>query len=256
MILPELSLTAAVQLFFAGLVAGMANAIAGGGTLFSFPVFLASGLPPVVANASNAVAVWPGHALATFGYRRELQDNTESLTRPMLISAAGGVLGAYLLSVTHAAVFTALIPPLILGATVLFAFGPRIQKRLLTQTQSNFGSRGLLGIFIFSIYGGYFGAGLGIMLMAGLMLLGITDPHRNNALKNLLAAIITSIGVVVLALTGLIAWPHTLTAFAGALIGGLYGSRLARLLPVSRLRIIVITLGLLLSTYYVKKYYL
>lgn len=253
---PELSLVVAVQLFFAGLAAGMANAIAGGGTLFSFPVFLASGLPPVVANASNAVAVWPGHALATFGYRRELRDTSESLIRPILVSAAGGMLGAYLLSITQAAVFTALIPPLIFGATVLFAFGPKIQKRLLTKAEDDFGSSGLFGIFIFSIYGGYFGAGLGIMLMAGLMLLGITDPQRNNALKNLLAAIITSIGVVVLAISGLIAWPHTLTAFAGALIGGLYGSYLARLLPVSRLRIVVIALGLVLSTYYFEKYYL
>ena len=206
----------AALLFCAGVLAGGANAIAGGGTFFSFPVFLATGLPPVVANASNAVAVWPGHALATFGYRRELRELKGSLVAASIVAAVGGVLGAYLLARIGNASFVNLVPWLLFAATVLFSLGPTINRWCQAVDASSLAKRGLVGIFVFSVYGGFFGAGLGIMLMAGLMLLGIQDPQRNNALKNLLATVVTSVSVIVLAITGLISWPHTTCALAAS----------------------------------------
>lgn len=151
--------------------------------------------------------------------------------------------------------FVSLIPFLLLAATVLFAIGPRVNRYLLLQTRTvnrstPFGVVGFVGIFIFSIYGGFFGAGLGVMLMAGLLLIGVHEPQQNNAIKNLLATAVTSIAVVIFALSGLIAWQQTACAFVGATIGGLFGSRLARVMSPMLLRSCVIVLGCTLSVYY------
>src|SRR5262245_34419099 len=224
---PELTVAAAGALFAAGIAAGLCNALAGGGTFLSLPVVIACGLPPVVANASNAVAVWPGHALASFGYRRELQPLSKGLVYASLAALAGGSVGAFLLAFVGNATFVKLIPILLVMATALFAFGPAVNRWLARQTAvrggaPSWGPIGQVGVFVFSLYGGFFGAGLGVMLMAGLLLLGVDDPQKNNALKNLLATVVTSIAVVVLAGSGLVAWPQTLAAFAGAVIGGLW----------------------------------
>lgn len=251
----DLAPLTALSLFLAGLLAGIANAIAGGGTFFSFPIFIAAGLPPVVANASNAVAVWPGHALATFGYHRELKAFTGNLWLTGFVTGMGGAIGAYLLAIVGNDSFAKLVPCLLVVATALFASGPAINKKLSRSADAPMGFGGRLGVFLFSVYGGFFGAGLGIMLMAGLLVLGVHDPQQNNALKNFLATIVTSVGVIVLALSGLIAWPQTICAFVGATAGGLIGARVARYLPASLLRKTVIALGCLLSLNYFLKYY-
>lgn len=252
----DLTVPTALSLGAVGVVAGVANAIAGGGTLFSFPVFMALGLPPVVANASNAVAVWPGHALASVGYRRELRHASGSgLAAAGLAALTGGATGAYLLSLVGNDAFLKLIPYLLLAATALFALGPAANRWLasrtrVTATTASFGPFGYACILLFSVYGGFFGAGLGVMLMAGLFLLGVHEPQQNNAVKNLLATLVTSVAVGVLAISGLIAWPQTACAFAGATIGGLLGSRLARLMSPKLLRFCVIAFGCALTTYY------
>jgi uncharacterized protein len=256
----DLTLTTALSLGAVGVIAGLCNAIAGGGTLFSFPVFMAAGLPPVVANASNAVAVWPGHALATVGYRKELQQVSGGLAAAGLAAITGGAVGAYLLSLVGNSAFVKLIPYLLLAATVIFAIGPATNRWLshkvhASATQASFGPVGLLGILLFSIYGGFFGAGLGVMLMAGLLLLGVRDPQQNNAVKNLLATVVTSVAVLIFAFSGLVAWPHTAIAFVGAIIGGLLGSKLARLMSPGLLRFCIIMFGFGLSAYYFLKYY-
>lgn len=255
MLHPDLTPSLAALLFSAGLLAGGANAIAGGGTFFSFPMFMAAGLPPVVANASNAVAVWPGHALATIGYRRELLGLKGGLLVASAVAAIGGAVGAWLLARIGNASFLELVPWLLLAATLLFALGPALNRWIRTVEVTSLGIGGQAGIFVFSVYGGFFGAGLGIMLMAGLMILGVQDPQRNNALKNMLATVVTSIGVVVLALTGLVAWPHTACALAGAVAGGVGGTKVARHIPVSWLRAAVISVGLMLSAHYFFKLY-
>ncbi len=246
-------------LFLAGILAGISNAVAGGGTFFTFPIFLISGIPPVVANASNAVAVWPGHALAAVAYRRELRNFPHAIKGSMAIAIAGGIVGALLLAYLGNRVFSMLIPFLVLFATLLFAFG-RGANRWIDGRASNVSiqtpsvlTRGIE--FLIAVYGGFFGAGLGIMLMGGLLLLGVHDIHTNNALKNLIGAIVTAVSVVVLAISGLVSWPHTLFAFSGAVLGGFLGVPVARLIPDKWLRRLVITVGIFLSIYYFIKYY-
>jgi uncharacterized protein len=255
----DLSLSSGVALFTAGIFAGIANAIAGGGTLFTFPVFLATGLPPVIANASNAVSVWPGHALATIGYRNELMKCPYNLRMSVALAIAGGATGAILLSIIGNSTLAKLIPFLLLFATALFIFGPTI-KNSLSQQNSDHSLHppkifARLCEYLFSVYGGFFGAGFGIMLMAGLLILGVNDTQQNNAIKNLLATIVTSIAVIILMASGLVAWPHTVVAFLGAAIGGLIGARIARRLSSNYLRLIVIMVGFSLTLYYFIKYY-
>ena len=169
--MPEPSII--LLLFLAGVLAGVCNAVAGGGTFFTFPVFLGAGIPPIVANASNAVAVWPGHALAAFGYRRELGEFPHAVKGSILIAMVGGAVGALLLAYLGNRVFSMLIPFLILFATLLFAFGKGVNRWVNRHTmQASMENPGLItrGVELsIAIYGGFFGAGLGIMLMGGLL---------------------------------------------------------------------------------------
>ncbi len=246
-------------LFLAGVLAGVSNAVAGGGTFFTFPIFLSAGIPPVVANASNAVAVWPGHALAAFGYRRELRNISHAIKGSIAIAVVGGMAGALLLAHLGNMVFSMLIPFLILFATLLFALGKGINRWIGGHTSAvSIEKPGLLtrGVeFCIAVYGGFFGAGLGIVLMGGLLMLGVHDVHANNALKNLLGAIVTAASVLVLSMSGLVSWPHTMFAFFGAVLGGILGVSVARLIPDVWLKRLVITVGMILSIYYFIKYY-
>jgi|SRR5690606_19315712 len=254
-----IDLPIAALLLGTGLVAGLCNALAGGGTFFTFPAFLGAGLPPVVANASNAIAVWPGHAFAAFGYRAELSAFRGRLRGAICAALAGGVCGALLLVVIENDTFERLIPLLLLAATLLFAAGDRLNRRLAARSRGAGDAAGALELaclFAFSLYGGFFGAGLGVILMAGLLMLGVADLELNNALKNLLGAAITSVAVVVFAVSGLVSWPHTLLGLAGAAAGGLIGARVARHLSPRWLRRIVIGVGLSLSVHYFRAVYL
>jgi uncharacterized protein len=257
--MPDVTISIAAVLFLTGILAGISNAVAGGGTFFTFPAFLAAGVPPVVANASNAIAVWPGHALAVVGYRQQILKFSSSIRGSIIIALAGGVIGAILLANIGNRAFLKLIPFLILFATLLFAFGAGINKRLRARANNadfaNPRPTTRLLELLFAIYGGFFGAGLGVMLMAGLQMLGVSDIQANNALKNLLAAIVTTVAVIVLAVSGLVSWSHTVIAFVGAVLGGLVGGHVARLLSAIWLRRIVVTVGLALSVYYFGQFY-
>ena len=246
-------------LFLAGLLAGVANAVAGGGTFFSFPAFLAAGLPPIVANASNCIAVWPGNALAVVGYRDVLRKHARGIGKSIFIALLGGGLGAAMLVFTGNAAFVKLIPFLILFATLLFTFGSRFSGLIVSYADGRLSAKPGLSTrfleFIFAFYGGYFGAGLGIMLMAGLHMMGVHDIQANNALKNLLASASTSIALVIFTFSGIVAWPFALVAFTGAVIGGLLGSRIAQWLPAIYFRRVVIVIGMFLSVYFFIRYY-
>lgn len=188
--MPSPDFSTLALLIITGFIAGVCNAIAGGGTFFTLPIFLAAGLPPVLANASNAVAVWPGHILASVGYREVLRQDRRLLLKSAAIGLAGALVGAYALSTVGNARFRVMIPWLILLATVLFASGARLHaffntlqsNRALSLTHPN--GCGVLIQFILAVYGGFFSAGLGVMLMAMLMAFGIHDMQRNNAYKN------------------------------------------------------------------------
>ncbi len=255
--MPELSTM--LLLFLAGILAGICNAIAGGGTFFTFPVFLSAGIPPVVANASNAVAVWPGHALAAVGYRKELREFRYGMKGSITIAMVGGAVGAILLVYIGNKAFSMLIPFLVLFATLLFMYGKAVNSWIDERTSTiSIESPGLLSRvaeFTIAVYGGFFGAGLGIMLMGGLLMLGLHDIHANNAMKNLLGALVTAVSVLILSLSGLVSWPHTVFAFMGAVIGGFMGVPLARLLPDIWLKRLVTSIGIFLSIYYFIKYY-
>lgn len=236
----------------AGLIGGLCNAIAGGGTFFTLPALIATGLPPIIANATSAMAIWPGHAASLLGSQAELRCQARRLHRSAPVYALGGMLGAVLLVYSDPRLFRALIPWLILLATGLFAFGPLLRRHLLRHRGPDHqsGWTGLVLDFLFAVYGSYFGAGLGVLLMAVLTMQGLDEPAQANAVKNALATIVTSIAVLLFALSGNIAWQAGLIVFAGAIAGGYLGGRLARWLKPAWLRAIVVAFGLFLAWHY------
>jgi len=245
------------MLFLAGIVAGICNAVAGGGTFFSFPVFLATGIPPIVANASNSIAVWPGNAMAVINYRKQLIAHAGEIKTTIFISFVASLIGAILLFYTGNAAFEKMIPFLILLATLLFIFGGKIRALitpLRSAEQAKPSTLSRLFEFLVALYGGFFGGGLGIMLMAGLQITGFRSIHLNNALKNLLGAVISFAAFIIFSLSGIVHWPYTLIAFSGAVIGGFLGARLAKSLSEKYLRAVIISFGCFLTVYYFYKY--
>lgn len=252
-------------LFVSSILAGLANALAGGGTFFSFPALTAGGLSSLIANATNAVAVTPGHALAAVAYRDVLGRSKKRLVILGVSSALGAIGGAYLLTITSVHTFDMLVPWLLLFATVSFAAGPYLQKMIksklatatastVTQTKTDSVSvKSSITYFFASIYGGYFGAGQGIVLMTILTLTGVDDVQEANALKNAIATIVSLIAVIVLAFKGFIIWKYGILMIVGATLGGLYGGRLAKRLNKATLRAIVIGVGSFLTAWYFYK---
>ncbi len=240
-------------LVVAGIAGGAANAIAGGGTFFTFPALVASGLDPLVANASNAVAIYPGHAAAVPAYRDELRAAGRGLVARGAIACIGGLVGAGLLLWAGNGVFSGLVPWLLLAATLLFAAGPTIRAFAERTRLESPAVNGAIE-FLFAVYGGYFGAGLGVLLMAALNIVGVKDVQMANAQKNLLATLITTISVAIFILAGVVAWPQTLAVLAGSIAGGYFGARLARHVPANMLRFVVIAVGFALTVYYFRQY--
>ena len=243
-------------LFIAGLVAGAINAIAGGATLFTFPVLMAAGLPPTVANASNFVAMLPGNAAAIPAYASELGENKRETAWLVVATLAGGAVGSTLLILSTDTFFLELVPWLILIATLIYAFGERINAQITNWVGgpgSIAGAPGYFLVFLFSIYGGYFGAALGIIILAVLKIMGYLDFHKANAVKNLTNTAISLLGVAIFAYGDLIAWPEALVMMAGAAVGGYSSAHFARRVPQGFLNKIVIVMGFILSAYYFLK---
>lgn len=219
----------ALVLVLAGLAAGAVNAIAGGGTLLSFPTLVWLGRDPVLANATNAVALWPGSLAGALGFRRELAGSgrwIRLLTVPTLL---GGALGAWLLLHTPSRTFRAVVPFLVLGAAVLLAMRGRI--RPTSPHRPTFAPLLAVGLqFLIGIYIGYFGAGTGILVLTTLGLLGLDDIHQMNGIKGLVAAAGNGIAAVYFVLSGAVLWPDVLWLAAGAVAGGYASAWIARLL--------------------------
>lgn len=239
-------------IFAAAALAGMINSVAGGGTLITFPVLVWLGLDPKVANATSTVALWPGLFGGVFGFRREIKDSRSHLLWLGLTSVLGGGVGAMLLILTPSQTFARLVPYLILFATALFTLQEPISRRLrLPATASPVGIRGWVGPvliqFFSSIYGGYFGAGNGILMLAALGLFGLKDIHRANGIKNFLGICINSIAVLAFALSGLVYWPNALLMTVGAIIGGYYGASAARRLGRTFVRRTIVLIGLVIG---------
>jgi len=230
----------------AGLLAGAVNSIAGGGTLISFPTLVWLGRDPIIANATNAVAMWPGSLASAIGFRRELASVRRWLLLLLIPSLAGGGLGAWLLLRTPTRTFQQIVPFLILGATLLLAFQEVISRRVGKISHSH---RVFVFVFQFlvGLYGGYFGAGMGILMLAALGLIGLTDLHQMNGLKNVLAVGINGIAAIYFALAKAVAWNDVFILAAGTIAGGYLGARLARKLGRKFVRRAVVVIGLVMT---------
>src|ERR1700683_2407816 len=238
----------AVVAFGAAFVAGAINSVAGGGTLLTFPTLIWLGLPSINANATSTVAIWPGTVGTIWGYRQELRTSSPRSLALVFPSVVGGILGALLLNHTPPAVFDALVPFLILFATVLFMIQEPIQRRLkISNPESHKSTRWLIGAMSFqlfvALYGGYFGAGIGILMLAALSVLGLKDIHEMNALKVILGGAINGVAAAYFIWKGMVYWPYVLVMAVGAIAGGYGGAGVARKLGGSTVKKIVIGIG-------------
>lgn len=242
----------------AAFVAGALNSVAGGGTFFTFPALLAIGVPPIAANASNSVSLWPASLSGAWAYRKELARYKKYLFPMGIVSLLGGVGGGLLLLSTKDATFTKLIPVLLLLATLMFAFSGKIAGwfRGPNAGKPSATPRALAGHAVVSVYGGFFGAGMGIMMLASLAMSGHDDVHEINAIKNLLSAVIYSVTVLTFVIAGAVSWPHTIIMIVTATFGGYWGATVARKIPASILRKFIIVVGLFLTIFYFYKTFL
>ena len=244
-------MTAATLLIFAaGVVAGAINSIAGGGTLVSFPTLVWLGRDPIIANATNTVAMWPGSLAGAIGFRRELSTVQRWLLLLVVPSLLGGALGGWLLLRTPASTFERLVPFLILGATLLFAAQESI-TRVVRASGAPPKALYVLFVFVFqflvALYGGYFGAGMGILMLAALGLIGLTDLHQMNGLKNVLAVCINGVAAIYFALSRAVVWRDVFVMMIGTIIGGFVGARIARKLGRNFVRAAVVVIGLVMT---------
>lgn len=248
-----MTLVQGLCVFGAATAAGMINSVAGGGTLVSFPTLVWTGVSPIVANATNTLAMVPGAWSSVYGYRRETRQAPRKFLALLLPSIIGSFIGAMLLKRTPPTVFALLVPFLILFATILFMLQEPVQRRLRTSTTVHHqATRGwIIGAgcyqFLVAIYGGYFGAGIGILMLAVLGVLGLSDIHQMNGLKNIFGSMINGMAAVYFIGAGLIDWPAALLMCTGSLIGGYGAAGLARRLGQKAVRRTVIIIGLAMA---------
>ena len=230
-----------------GLAAGTINAVIGSGTLITFPILLAAGYPPVVANVSNNVGLVPGTVTATYGYRRELRGHGRRVARFALAAALGAVIGSLLLLSLPESAFEVIVPVLIGGALALVVFQPRISAWVVARRQPGRPDGGRVlrgGIFMTGVYGGYFGAAQGVLLFA---LLGASlpdDAAHVSALRNLLAGVNNFVAALIFVAFADVAWLAALLLAIGAGFGGVAGARIGRSLEPKVLRAVVLAVGL------------
>ena len=256
-----MTLLHAILLWLAAFAGGMLNSIAGGGTLVSFPALLWHGIAPIEANATNALALWPGSLTSAWGYRAEIRSGGRRYLVLMIPSLVGALLGAVLLRKTPAPLFAQLVPFLILFATLLFAVQGPLQRWLRrplwrslppstvsSSVAPHLGLTGAVGFqFAAATYGGYFGAGMGIVMLANLALIGLTDIHQMNGLKNIFGFVINFAAALYFIHAGLVHWPEALVMMAGALAGGYASTGVARRLGREFARRAVIVIGLVIA---------
>lgn len=231
----------------AGLLAGVVNALAGGGTLVSFPALMALGYPSITASVTNAVALWPGYLGGVLGYRRELEGQRPIAVRLAATSMVGACAGSVLLLLTPGRLFDQLVPALIAFASLALLVQPWLRDRLKTDPGDGPSRMIYVGAFLGGCYGAYFNGGMGVVLLAALGLFLHDSLHRVNALRAVLALAISTVAVVAYALFGPVQWVAVAIIAPASLVGGLLGTRLARLMPPAVLRAVVVTFGLTLA---------
>lgn len=244
-----MTLLEALAVLLAGIGAGTINTVVGSGTLITFPTLLAVGLPPVTANVSNAIGLVPGSLAGVWGYRRELRGQGPRLRWLMPATTLGGATGAVLLLRLPEAAFESVVPVLIGLALVLVVLGPRISRAVIAHHEVHGGlpERGAWwvwpGVLGTGVYGGYFGAAQGVLLMA-IFGIGIDDdPQRHNAIKNVLAALVNAVAAAVFVVVADVDWRAALLVATGAILGGTLGATVGRRLPPAVLRAVIVVVG-------------
>jgi uncharacterized membrane protein YfcA len=246
-------------LFVAAILGGTLNAVAGGGTFITLPTLIFTGVLPINANATSTIALWPGSVASLSAYRKELLTQNRTVIAVLSItSLIGGVLGAELLLSTSQSTFVTLLPYLLLLATVLFAIsGPittRMRKRAAGEVKAQHTWVRLVVIailqFIIAIYGGYFGGGIGILMLATLGLMGMENIHEMNAVKTLLTTFINGVAVIIFIVRGVVEWPQAIVMIVGAIIGGYGAAYFARKIDQRFVRVFVILVGVSMTIYF------
>jgi len=243
----SLSTSHVVLLLLGGLAAGIFNGVAGGGSLISFPLLLALGYPALTANVTNTVGIWPGYVGGAAGFRHQISGQRERLVRLSPVAVLGGIAGAILLLTTSSAAFKSIAPWLVLAASVLFAAQPLLRRALDGASHTSPHTRPVLlsgGMFVASVYGGYFGAGMGVMLLA---ILGLALPDtiaRTSGLRTALSILVNGVAAAVFLIHGGLAWRAVGLLAAGSLVGGWIGAKVALSIPAMALRIVVVAVGL------------
>jgi uncharacterized membrane protein YfcA len=272
-----------VSLFFAAFIAGALNSVAGGGSFISFPALLFSGISPIAANATSTVALWPGGVASALAYRKQFTPEARRLLPPLLMTGViGGVLGATILLRTPQATFLRIIPWLLLGATLIFVVSGRVTSWLRHRAGLEFPSRSpeggnelpgepgsrpgghktprllmAVGLFlelVLAVYIGYFGAGVGILTLALLALLGMENIHAMNGVKTVLVCTVNGVAIVTFILARAIVWPPALLMVAGASVGGYAGAYYAQKMDPQHVRWLAIVVGFGMSLYFFLRY--
>lgn len=236
----------------AAFFAGVLNAMAGGGSFLTLPALLYIGVPPIIANATSTVAVFPGYISSSFAFRQTVKSYPQSALKQLLfLAVVGGVAGSLLLLVTPNQTFRAIIPWLLLFATLVFAFGKSLTRYLASRNvqhrQKSFWNLTSFAVLLVSIYGGYFNGGLGIILLALFSFMGLRDINQMNGLKSYLSAILSSVSVLTFTIAGIIYWQAALLMMVCATAGGFVGAKLALRVPERAIRWLVVLTGLIMS---------
>ena len=246
-------------LFCAAVLAGAINSVAGGGSFVSFPALLFIGIPPVNANATNTVALWPGQVASIGAYRGEFEKLPWREITPLLITGIlGGIFGAWVLLITPQNTFLRLVPWLLLTATLIFMFSGRItqwvRRRAAEHHKTEFATaRGIFIQIFIAFYIGYFGAGAGILILAMLALLGMEHIHTMNALKALLTTVSNGVAMLLFVVSHAVYWPETILMIIGSALGGYFGAHFAQKTKPENVRRIVIAIGFILTAYFFAK---
>lgn len=244
-----MSLTVAVLLFLAGILSGMINAVAGGGTFITFGALSLVGVPPISANATSSLTQFPGYVTSALAYWRDIRTMWREGILLAAMSAIGALAGALILIALENRSFRVMVPWLLLAATALFAAGPWLKPASgLDRAASP--AKGAVIQFLTAVYGGFFGAGMGVMMLATLGLTQPGDYHRLNALKNMFSIVIAAVAIVVFVSGNVVAWFHAAAMIPGVALGGYLGVQAAKRAPQSAIRIFVIATGLFLALYY------
>ena len=244
----------AIFLFFAGALGGAINAVAGGGSFVAFPALLFTGVPPIPANATNTLALWVGTTASGGAYSQKLNISRRVMIPLVATSIVGGLAGAFLLIKTPAQTFLRILPWLLLGATLLFAFGKHLTGRISAGISHDASNAKVTGASTFellvAVYGGYFGGGIGIMNLAMLAAMGMTDIHAMNKLKVRLGGVINGVATITFIATRAILWPQAIVMTAGYMLGGYSSAHFVQRLPQAWVKSFVILVGTAMTIYF------